>query len=134
MTFADSVVYCLRNYGKFRGRAGRAEFWWFALAFVMAVFLPAIVQVILIDLDLWRAARILDYFHVIVILGGIVPFYAVASRRLHDTNRSAWWILIKFIPFIGGIILVVWLASRGSEGANEYGPQVTTAEIRPREA
>lgn len=51
----------------------------------------------------------------------LLPSLAVGVRRLHDTGRSGWWLLIWLIPLIGWIILIWWFASRGDEGPNEYG-------------
>ena len=56
-------------------------------------------------------------------LGLIVPGIAVAVRRLHDTNRSGWWLLLCFVPFVGAIVLLVWMCSEGTKGANKYGDE-----------
>jgi uncharacterized membrane protein YhaH (DUF805 family) len=58
----------------------------------------------------------------IVALALLIPSWAVLVRRLHDTNRSGWWWLLVFIPIIGWIILIVFLASEGTPGPNRYGP------------
>jgi uncharacterized membrane protein YhaH (DUF805 family) len=42
-------------------------------------------------------------------------------RRLHDTDRSAWWWLIAFVPLVGAILLIVWLCQRGTDGPNRFG-------------
>ena len=59
----------------------------------------------------------------------LLPSLAVGVRRLHDTGRTGWWLLVGLVPLIGGLILLYWFAQRGAEGANEYGeaPAVTTA-------
>jgi uncharacterized membrane protein YhaH (DUF805 family) len=54
-------------------------------------------------------------------LGTIIPYLAVAVRRLHDTNRSGWWYFITFIPCVGPIVLIVFLASPGTSGSNNFG-------------
>lgn len=58
----------------------------------------------------------------IYILGTIIPTLAVTVRRLHDTNRSGWNILIRFIPLVGDIILLIFLVEEGGHGPNRYGP------------
>ena len=52
----------------------------------------------------------------------VIPGLAVMVRRLHDTDRSGWWFWISLIPWIGAIILLVFLASEGTRGYNQYGP------------
>lgn len=52
----------------------------------------------------------------------IVPMFAVTFRRLHDTDKSAWWMLISFIPLVGGIVLLIFTVMEGTKGTNKYGP------------
>ena len=102
----------LQRYAKFDGRAGRAEYWWFVLANVIIWFALAILM------------RISGIFVILVIgfwLAIIIPSIAVAIRRLHDTNKSGWFLLISLVPLVGGIILLVFLASQGDPGTNQYG-------------
>ena len=100
------------RFAKFDGRAGRAEFWWF----VLAVF---IVNAILSILG--RASTIFVVVGLIWGLAMLIPSIAVASRRLHDTNKSGWFLLIALIPLIGAIILIVFYATQGDPGPNNYG-------------
>jgi uncharacterized membrane protein YhaH (DUF805 family) len=111
MSLKDSVVYCLTNYFKFSGRGSRPEFWWFMLACTIAGLIAA-------GIDTLDGREILDP---IVSLGTIIPTVAAAARRLHDTDRSGKWQLIGIIPLIGWIVLIVWLASRGTAGSNRFG-------------
>ena len=55
-------------------------------------------------------------------LGAVVPGLAVAVRRLHDTGRSGWWVLISFVPFVGAILLLVFACQDSQPGSNQYGP------------
>ena len=103
----------MQRYTKFDGRAGRAEFWWFVLA-------SAIIGIVLSTLG--RASVIFVVLYLVYALGVLVPSLAVAVRRLHDTNRSGWWYLLILIPLVGGIILIVFLATDGTPGHNQYGP------------
>ncbi len=103
----------MQRYAKFDGRAGRAEFWWFVLA-------SAIIGIVLSTLG--RASVIFVVLYLIYALGVLIPSLAVAVRRLHDTNRSGWWYLLILIPLVGGIILIVFLATDGTPGLNQYGP------------
>ena len=102
----------LQRYAKFDGRAGRAEFWWFALA----NFLIYIVLAILLNV-----ASIFWILYIGYALAVIVPSIAVAIRRLHDTNKSGWFLLIGLIPFVGVILLIVFYATEGTNGPNDHG-------------
>lgn len=62
---------------------------------------------------------------IIVFVGTLIPFYAVAARRLHDTGKSGWWILIKFIPLVGALVLLILLAQPSQSGTNKYGPSLS---------
>lgn len=55
----------------------------------------------------------------------LIPGLAVGVRRLHDTDRSGWWLLLGFIPVVGAIVLIVFAAQKGTAGANKYGPPAT---------
>ena len=102
----------LGRYAKFDGRARRAEYWWFYLATLILYLIVAVLSAIVKPLFiLW----------IILALGLIVPTIAVSIRRLHDTDKSGWFLLISLIPFVGGIILLVFLATDSTRGTNQYG-------------
>jgi uncharacterized membrane protein YhaH (DUF805 family) len=103
----------LEKYADFSGRARRSEYWWFTLANVIV----ALVLALLI--------AVADIFWVLYVLYGlalIVPSIAVTIRRLHDTDKSGWWILIGLVPFVGGIILLVFMCIDSTRGPNQFGP------------
>ena len=101
----------LERYTKFDGRAGRAEFWWF----VLANFLVYLVLAILIAISNFFVILYLGYA-----IAVIVPSIAVAIRRLHDTNKSGWWLLLA-LTGIGGIVLLVFYILEGTNGPNDHG-------------
>ena len=102
----------LQRYAKFDGRAGRAEFWWFALAnFVAYIALAILAQI----------SSILLILYVVYAIAVFVPSIAVAIRRLHDTDKSGWMLLLGLIPFVGFIILLVFYIQEGTAGPNKYG-------------
>ncbi|MGK0365304.1 MAG: uncharacterized membrane protein YhaH (DUF805 family), partial [Saprospiraceae bacterium] len=109
----DFFLQALRNFGDFKGRARRSEYWYFTL-FVMIAGIAAMV----IDSLLWETPIL--YF--LVILASIVPSLSVAVRRLHDVGRSGWFYLIALIPLIGAIILLIWFCTDGKSGPNKWGP------------
>ena len=109
----------LKKYAVFVGRARRKEYWMFALWNLVVAVAVAIVAAILSALAKSQAPMALYYLYV---LGVLVPGLAVGVRRLHDTNRSGWWLLISFIPFIGAIVLLVFFVQDSQPGDNQYGP------------
>jgi uncharacterized membrane protein YhaH (DUF805 family) len=108
----------LKKYAVFSGRARRKEYWMFVL-------ISTIISIVLSALDaalgLTRMGGVgpLDGIYSLAVL---IPSIAVSIRRLHDTNRSGWWLLINMIPVIGWIIYFVFLVSDSDPGTNEYGP------------
>jgi len=103
----------LKNYAGFSGRARRTEYWMF--------FLINFIIVVVLDV-IGLALKLGTYLGIIYSLAVLLPALAVAVRRLHDTGRSGWWVLISFVPLVGTIILIVFLATEGQPGDNQYGP------------
>jgi len=106
MTFQESIKTCFSKYADFNGRAVRSEYWWFALF------------IVLVSMGLGIISEIVSGLFSLAVL---IPSLAAAARRLHDTNRSGWWQLIAFIPFIGWIIIIIFLAQEGNSDTNQYG-------------
>jgi len=105
----------LKNYAGFTGRARRQEYWMFTL-------INAICYAVLYILFLVTKSPIFIILYSIYALGLILPSLAVFVRRMHDIGRSGWWFFLGLIPVVGGIILLVWLATAGQQGPNSYGP------------
>lgn len=99
-----------KKYFCFNGRASRQEFWMWVLAtFVIAFVLGLIPKAGGILAGLWNLAVLLLYL-------------GVTARRLHDTGKSAWLILLGLIPFIGALIVLLLCIPEGTNGDNQYGP------------
>jgi uncharacterized membrane protein YhaH (DUF805 family) len=118
----ETFTSVLKNkYADFSGRARRAEFWNFALATVIVAFGVGVAAVALAAI-----ATPLGYVgmaaYVIVALGTIIPSLASAVRRLHDTGKSGWYLLIGIIPVIGSIALLIFYFADSSPEPNQYGP------------
>jgi len=96
----------------YRGRASRSAFWWFALLEVIAYLIVGLVS------DASRPAGIV--LDVVVGLPLLLVGLSLAVRRLHDTDRSGWWWWIGFVPFVGGIVLLVFYLLPGTPGPNRY--------------
>ncbi len=148
MTPIDWAKRPLQKYADFSGRAPRAEYWWYSLAMVVAAVIISIIESIL-GLDQMFAGY--GPVSLLFLLALIVPGLAVTVRRLHDTNRSGWWVLLPIVPYVlvavvaGGaiasgstaglgaagllglvalvcaIVLLVFMVLPGTRGDNRYG-------------
>ncbi len=107
----------LKQYADFRGRARRTEYWMFVL-FNLIFSIAAYI----VDLILGTVFDGNGLFHALYSLIVLIPSIAVSVRRLHDTGRSGWWLLIGLIPIIGWIVLIVFFLLDSQPGTNEYGP------------
>ena len=98
MRFQESIRVCFTKYADFNGRAGRPEYWWFALFIIVTSLVMS---------------KLSPTLGGVFSLATLLPSIAAAARRLHDTNRSGWWQLIALVPLVGIIVLVVFLAQDG---------------------
>src|SRR5262245_47108562 len=99
MTFGQAISSGFQNYVNFTGRAARSQFWYWVLFAVLASIVAS-----LIDFALFPRSY-LSPINTLVGLALFLPGLAVSVRRLHDTDRTGWWLLLLFIPLIGAIIL-----------------------------
>ena len=102
----DYFIGALKKYADFNGRARRKEYWMFVLIYM-------VINIILAVLGM-------DIISMIFGLALLVPSISIGARRLHDTGRSGWWQLIYFVPLIGLIVMIVFLA-QDSHDDNDYG-------------
>jgi uncharacterized membrane protein YhaH (DUF805 family) len=109
----------LKKYAVFSGRARRKEYWFFVL-FNMIIA----IALVFVEGALGLASSMTGYGPLtgIYSLAIVIPGTAVAVRRLHDTDRSGWWLFISLIPFIGALVLLFFLVSDSQSGSNQYGP------------
>jgi uncharacterized membrane protein YhaH (DUF805 family) len=121
MTFIAAVRSVLSQYVEFGGRARRAEYWWFVLFTVLVGVVTSILDLAL-GTEFEGSIASSGLFSLIANLALLLPSLAVAVRRLHDTDRSGWWILIALIPLIGAIVLLVFFVQDGTPGPNRFGP------------
>lgn len=113
----DWYLAVLKKYAVFSGRARRKEYWFFVLFNIIISITLSIID-ISIGTGTAEGPGILSIIYSLAI---IIPSLAVSVRRLHDTDRSGWWLLILLIPFIGLIVLLVFMFLDGSPGTNKYG-------------
>jgi uncharacterized membrane protein YhaH (DUF805 family) len=117
----------LKKYAQFSGRAQRAEFWQFWLftvvvSIVFQVLLGAVGGGMAPGATPTGVGMVVALIYLVVMLGLLIPSLAVSFRRLHDTDRSAWWLLIGLIPILGALVLLYFYIVDGTPGPNKFGP------------
>ena len=115
----------LKKYAVFTGRAQRKEYWFFVLFNFIIGFVLGLIDGMIGSRIAAAGMGILGLIYALAVL---IPGIAVSIRRLHDTGRSGWWLLISFVPFVGFIILIVFMALDSQPGENQYGPYPKTVE------
>jgi len=115
----DLVIECItKKYATFSGRARRKEYWLFTLFVWVGSFVLSLLDVAIGTFDVETGMGIISTVFSLVLL---IPGIAVSVRRLHDTDRSGWWLLIVFIPLIGAIVILIFAALRGTPHQNRFG-------------
>ena len=128
MGFMEALTTVFRNkYATFSGRASRSEYWWGYLGYVVIATVLQIFALVgaIALIDFGQIAALPGLIALVIILGMFIPSIAVAVRRLHDTGKSGWLLLIILIPCIGLILLIVWMVEDGQAHDNAYGPVPT---------
>ena len=124
MDFWQAIVSGFKNYVVFGGRSSRSEYWYW----VLALWIGGIITAIIDYAAFGTGFGAIDYGPVnsIFSVATILPTLAVGIRRLHDIDRTGWWLLLDLVPVIGWIVLLVWACKRGTLGPNRYGPDPPT--------
>ncbi|QAY75883.1 DUF805 domain-containing protein [Sphingosinicella sp. BN140058] len=108
-----------KKFADFNGRSRRKEYWSFVLLYVVCLVAAIIVEGVLGMSG--AVGGVYGPLSALLILVFFVPALAVSVRRLHDTDRSGWWVLISIIPLIGGLVLLVFTVMEGTRGPNRFG-------------
>jgi uncharacterized membrane protein YhaH (DUF805 family) len=108
----------LKKYAVFSGRAQRAEYWYFVLFYLIIMMVLAFIDAMTGTFSEESGIGLLSG---VFSLATLIPTLAVSVRRLHDTGRSGWWLLLSLIPLIGAIVLLVFFVQDSTEGDNAYG-------------
>lgn len=104
--YQKAILTCFKKFADFKGRARRSEFWYFELFCLLLSLLLSFINE-----DLATLAMLIT----------LIPNIAVSVRRLHDIDRSGWWMLIALVPIIGVLLLLFWAAQAGNQSTNQYG-------------
>jgi len=123
MGFGQAISAGFSKYVNFRDRASRSEYWYWTLFTIIASIVAGII-----DLTL-NTQFVTPLFNLVT----TIPSLAIAVRRLHDLDRTGWWILIAFIPLIGIIVLLIWYTTKGTDGPNQFGPDPLAANPFPNQ-
>jgi uncharacterized membrane protein YhaH (DUF805 family) len=113
LNLQEAVRSVLGQYVGFTGRARRSEYWYWTLAVVIGVVICIVLTAI---------AKIFLVLYILFLLAVFLPGLSVLVRRLHDTGKSGWWVFIGLVPFVGGIVLLVFACLDSTPGTNQYGP------------
>ena len=121
MSFIESIKTCFQKYVIFNGRASRSEFWWFTLFICLVTILTIIADLLIFGEEnlLMQPYAVLNFtniFNIFVVL----PSFSVTFRRLHDVNKSGWWLLLYF-TLIGILVILYWNIKKGNEDENRFG-------------
>ena len=109
----------IAKYATFSGRARRREYWRFILYYLLTYLLLLGVDVVT---GTFNMETQLGFLSGLFLLFMVIPAIAVAVRRLHDTERSGWGVLLALLPLIGQLVLLFFFIQEGDEGSNAYGP------------
>ncbi|MDE6120215.1 MAG: DUF805 domain-containing protein [Muribaculaceae bacterium] len=115
LTFEQAVRSAIQNhYCDFKGRASRSEYWWFVVFNIVISIAAGALGLISESLSTAVSG--------IISLALLLPGLGLSVRRLHDTDRSGWYLLLALIPLVGAIILIIWFAKASTPAENQYGP------------
>lgn len=118
---------CYKNYATFSGRVRRKEYWYFVLFNLIFYLALIFVDYLLGTLS----GKGVGLFSTLFNLAMLIPTLAVTARRFHDTNHSAWWLLLCLLPLIGPILILYFAAQGGEPEANQFGAPTKASEAEP---
>ena len=110
-----------KKYAQFTGRAGRSEFWLFALVNFVITMVLYILTIVGVAAESSALASVANILLIVYALATLVPTIAVGVRRLHDIGKEGVWFCVNFIPFVGGIWYLYLCAQEGERTENRFG-------------
>ncbi|ARE41894.1 Integral membrane protein [Rhodovulum sp. P5] len=117
----DAVKTVLSKYATFSGRAPRGEYWWWVLFVFIVLFITGMIDAVIFAPMTGGGPDAGQPLSFLVSLGLLLPNLAVGVRRLHDIDKSGWWLLIGLIPILGALVLIYFFVQKGTEGGNRFG-------------
>lgn len=130
MGFGEAIHTCFAKMVTFQGRASRSEFWWFALFLWLLTFVVAFVLSAFLG-DSINSNPADPFANMALLFGPILvgafvlmlASLSVTIRRLHDSGKTGWWYWIAAIPYVGGLLLLIFMLLPGTDGDNRFGPK-----------
>lgn len=119
-------VEALKKYAVFSGRSRRKEYWYYVLFVIIINIVLNMIDGLLGTYDRSTGAGLLSTIFGLAVL---IPSIAVSVRRLHDIDRTGWWVLIGLVPLIGWIVLLIFHVQDSTPGTNRYGPNPKQARV-----
>lgn len=119
-------IEALKKYAVFSGRSRRKEYWYFVLFVVIISVVLSIIDASIGTYSRSSGAGLLSGLFSLAVL---IPSIAVSVRRLHDIDRTGWWVLISLVPLVGWIVLLVFHVQDSTPGSNRYGPNLKSARV-----
>jgi uncharacterized membrane protein YhaH (DUF805 family) len=113
MSFGQAISLFYSNYFNFSTRTSRSGYWWVTLWQIIVMAIGGVLMTVA------PALGAIIYFGAAAV--HFIPGIAISSRRLHDTSRSGWWILIGFVPLVGPIIILIFMLTGSTPGENDWG-------------
>jgi uncharacterized membrane protein YhaH (DUF805 family) len=120
-------IEALRKYAVFSGRSRRKEYWYFVLFVVIISIVLGMIDGLFGTYHRSTGAGLLSTIFSLAVL---IPSIAVSVRRLHDIDRTGWWVLISLVPLIGWIVLLIFHVQDSTPGPNRYGPNPKSASVQ----
>jgi uncharacterized membrane protein YhaH (DUF805 family) len=117
MGFGEAIATCFHKYVDFGGRAMRPEYWYWVLFTVLVSLIAEIFDLHVLNIH----PKLISVVTSLVLL---LPGLAVSVRRLHDIDRTGWWLWISLVPLVGAIVLFVFFCFRGTPGPNRFGTAI----------
>jgi len=114
----DYYLKVLKNYAVFEGRARRKEYWLFLLFNILILIVLSILDQILGTFDSETKKGFISSVYSLAV---IIPSIAVSIRRLHDTDKTGWWLLLNLIPLFGSLVLLIFFISDSQRETNRFG-------------
>ena len=114
MDFGQAIAAGFKNYVNFSGRASRSEFWYWVLFIVIVSIAASLLDLAIFSTSEWGP------LNSVWALVTLLPAISISVRRLHDIDRTGWWVLLNF-TIIGIILLIVWACFKGTKGPNRFG-------------
>lgn len=121
----SSMFLPLKRYADFQGRSGRKEYWMFLLFQIMVSIAVNLVSYIGASMESSLVVGLAAIVSGVFGLAMFIPGLAVSVRRMHDIDKSGWQLLWAFVPLVGAIILIIFMAKQGTTGPNRFGPAPT---------